>query len=150
MGDARAERALVLASDHAGYALKRELAAALRDSGWDVEDLGTHDAQSCDYPDFAHALAGAIEEGRHSVGLLVCGTGTGMAIAANRHKHIRAAVCTDPYAARMSREHNDANVLCLGSRVIGGGLALATAEAFLAAEFEGGRHARRVGKLDPA
>ena len=95
-------------------------------------------------------MAGAIEAGKHRVGVLVCGTGTGMAIAANRHRGVRAAQCTDPYAARMSREHNDANVLCLGSRIVGGGLALDIVDAFLAAEFEGGRHARRVGKLEPA
>lgn len=149
MVDRTAGRSLVVASDHAGHALKTEIAAALREQGWTVEDLGTHDAASCDYPDYAHLLAEAVVAGRHPLGVLVCGSGVGMGIAANRHRGVRAAVCSDPYSARMSREHNDANVLCLGARVVGAGLAQEIVAAFLAARFEGGRHARRVEKLDP-
>ena len=149
MPDPGRARSLVVASDHAGLALKTEIAATLREQGWTVDDLGTHDSQSCDYPDYAHRLAETIESGRHTLGVLVCGTGIGMSIAANRHRNVRAAACTDPYAARMSREHNDANVLCLGARIVGAGLAQDIVAAFLAARFEGGRHARRVDKLDP-
>lgn len=139
---------IALASDHAGFALKTELAAALVEWGYAVEDLGTHDESSCDYPDFAHRLAEMVASGRGRLGVLVCGTGIGMGIAANRHKGVRAAVCSDPYAARMSRLHNDANVLCLGSRVTGPGLARETLKAFLDGPFEGGRHANRVRKID--
>jgi ribose 5-phosphate isomerase B len=143
------DKTVALASDHAGYALKTELAGALVEWGYAVEDLGAHDTASVDYPDYAHRLAQAVSSGKCGCGVLVCGTGIGMGIAANRHRGVRAAVCTDPYAARMSREHNDANVLCLGSRVTGAGLARETLRAFLAATFEGGRHAARVRKLDP-
>ena len=139
---------VVIASDHAGYRLKLELVKALETAGHPVEDLGTHDEGSADYPDFAHLLCAAIVEGRFSRGVLVCGTGLGMSMAANRHSGIRAAVCTGTYAARMTRAHNDANVLCLGSRIVGPGVAEDILETFLATEFEGGRHSRRVGKIE--
>lgn len=142
-------RPIALASDHAGFALKAELAAALVEWGFAVEDLGTHDEASCDYPDYAHRLAESVVSGRCRLGVLVCGTGIGMGMAANRHGGVRAAVCSDPYAARMSRVHNDANVLCLGARVTGPGLARETLKAFVDAHFEGGRHAGRVRKIDP-
>jgi len=141
---------VVVASDHAGYRLKVELVKALEKAGHQVEDLGTHDESSTDYPDFAHQLCEAVTSGRFTRGLLVCGTGLGMSMAANRHPGIRAAVCTDSYAARMTRAHNDANVLCLGSRIVGPGVAEDILEAFLESEFEGGRHARRVDKIEPA
>lgn len=141
---------LAVASDHAGLPLKLSLAPLLSRMQVDFEDLGTHTEASVDYPDFAHALARAIAERRHQAGILVCGTGLGMSMAANRHGEIRAAVCTDPYSARMARRHNDANVLCLGARVVGVGLAEEIVEAFLCTSFEGGRHAGRVAKLNLA
>jgi ribose 5-phosphate isomerase B len=141
---------LVLASDHAGLALKESLKPLLARLQISVEDLGTHSEASVDYPDFAHAVATAIAAGRYDAGILVCGTGLGMSIAANRHYEVRAALCTDPYSARMARRHNDANVLCLGARVTGAGLAEEIVEAFVTTGFEGGRHAGRVAKLNPA
>lgn len=140
---------LVIGSDHAGLALKRELAHLAADLGWDVRDVGTHSAESTDYPDYAHRVAQAVAEGQ-GLGLLVCGTGIGMSMAANRHEGVRAAVCNDVYSATMTRQHNDANVLCLGSRVLGIGLASEILKAFLSAQFEGGRHARRVAKIEPS
>lgn len=139
---------VVIASDHAGYRLKLELVRALEQWGYSVEDLGTHDEASTDYPDFAHDLCAAVVDGRYSHGVLVCGTGLGMSMAANRHAGVRAAVCTDSYAARVTRNHNDANVLCLGSRIVGPGVAEDILKTFLESEFEGGRHARRVGKIE--
>jgi ribose 5-phosphate isomerase B len=120
----------------------------LAELGERFEDLGTHEERSCDYPDFAHAVARGVAEGRYRLGVLVCGSGIGMSIAANRHVGVRAALCTESYAARMSREHNDANVLCLGSRIVGPGVAEDALRAFLAARFEGGRHQGRVTKID--
>lgn len=138
-----------VASDHAGLDLKRVLVAELEKRGFEVQDFGTHSAASCDYPDFAHALARAVEEGSVERGVLVCGTGVGMSIAANRHAGVRAVVCSEPLSARMSRRHNDANVLCLGARVVGSDTAVDILDAFVGAEFEGGRHAGRVAKITP-
>lgn len=143
-----ANETLGIACDHAGLALKQELLKELAARGVLVRDFGTNSAASCDYPDFAHAVAAALERGEIQRAVLVCGTGVGMSIAANRHRAVRAVVCSEPLSARMSRSHNDANVLCLGARVIGTGSALDIVEAFLAAQFEGGRHAARVAKLD--
>jgi ribose 5-phosphate isomerase B len=137
-------------ADHAGLELKRLLAAELQKRGLSVVDFGTHSSESCDYPDFAQALGSALARGEIERGLLVCGTGVGMSIAANRNPAVRAVVCSEPLSARMARSHNDANVLCLGARVIGEGTALDVLSAFLGASFEGGRHARRVAKLTPA
>ncbi len=140
---------IFVGADHAGLALKQALVEALAGRELTVEDLGTHDTQSCDYPDFAHDVARRVAAGEGDLGLLVCGSGVGMSIAANRHEGVRAVVCSEPYSAGMARRHNDANVLCLGSRVVGGGLAEQILDAFLSAEFEGGRHAKRVAKIDP-
>lgn len=137
-------------SDHAGIELKKLLVAELTRRGFEVRDFGTDSAESCDYPDFAHALAGAIEGQEIERGLLVCGTGVGMSISANRHAGVRAVVCSEPLSARMSRKHNDANVLCIGARVVGQDTALDILAAFVESEFEGGRHARRVAKITPA
>ncbi len=139
---------LAIASDHAGFRLKEQLKAALQKRGVHFADLGPADEASVDYPDFAHAVATGVADGRYGLGVLVCGTGIGMSVAANRHAGVRAALCTESFAARMSREHNDANVLCLGSRIVGEGVAQEILEAFLDAHFEGGRHARRVGKIE--
>ena len=141
---------LGVASDHAGIDLKRALVEELEKRGVSVREFGTTTSASCDYPDFAHAVGRAIAAGEIDRALLVCGTGVGMSIAANRHPAVRAVVCSEPLSARMSRQHNDANVLCIGARVIGAGTAIDIVDAFLAAEFEGGRHASRVAKINPA
>ncbi len=152
MAESAAPR-FVAGADHAGAPLKDALVAHLTSLGHDVRDLGTHGPESVDYPDFAHAVSRAVLEdraaGEATFGLLVCGTGLGMSYGANRHPGIRAALCSEPWSAAMSRRHNDANVLCLGGRVVGVELAKAILEAFLEASFEGGRHARRVGKIEP-
>jgi ribose 5-phosphate isomerase B len=140
---------LGLASDHAGLALKQALVTALEKRGIVVRDFGTTTSDSCDYPDFAHAVAYAIECGEIERAILVRGTGVGMSIAANRHAAVRAVVCSEPLSARMSRQHNDANVLCIGARIVGVGTAIDIVEAFLDATFEGGRHATRVAKINP-
>jgi len=140
-------KTLIVGSDHAGLELKRELAGTAAELGYEVVALGTHTNESTDYPDYAHAVAGAVGRGE-GLGLLVCGTGIGMSMAANRHPGIRAAVCSDEFSASMARRHNDANVLCIGARVVGAGLAAEILKAFLSAGFEGGRHERRVEKID--
>ena len=138
---------LAIGADHAGFLLKNHLAQKLRAEGHDVQDLGTHDAQSVDYPDFAAAVGRAVAGGDAELGILVCGSGIGVAIAANKIPGVRAATCNDLYTARLSRAHNDANVLTLGARVVGEGLAEEIVVAFLASPFEEGRHARRVAKI---
>jgi ribose 5-phosphate isomerase B len=141
--------AIPLASDHAGLPLKLALKAALEAEGHPVTDLGTHGPESVDYPDYATKVAEAITSGQAPFGILVCGTGIGMAIAANRHPGIRAAVLHDSTEARLTRAHNDANIACFGARTIGLETALDAIRTFLATPFEGGRHQRRVDKLDP-
>ena len=138
---------VVLASDHAGVELKQQLRAVIESRGFEVLDLGAHDTGSVDYPDKADALAAALADGRAGRGVLVCGTGIGISIAANRHRHVRAALCHDVTTARLSRQHNDANVLALGARIVGAGVARECLEAFLDTPFEGGRHTLRIGKL---
>ena len=138
---------LIVGSDHAGLELKRELASLATELGYDLRDLGTHTSDSTDYPDYAHQVASAVAAGE-GLGLLVCGTGIGMSMAANRHPGVRAALCGDVFSAMMARQHNDANVLCIGARVVGSGLAGEILKAFLGASFEGGRHERRVNKID--
>jgi len=139
---------LLIASDHGGFALKEDLIQTLASTCESITDLGVHENTSVNYPDFAHILCNNVLKEEHALGILVCGTGIGMSMAANRHKGIRAALCTDPYMARMARAHNDANVLCLGGRVIGLALAEEIAKTFLKSTFEGGRHAARVEKID--
>lgn len=140
---------ILLACDHAGFPLKERLRADFLARGLDCLDLGVFDQSPADYPDLAHALAGRIARGESAVGVLVCGTGIGMAMAANRHPGVRAALCHDLFTAEMARRHNDANVLCLGARVTEPELAVAIAAVFLATPFEGGRHQRRVAKIEP-
>jgi ribose 5-phosphate isomerase B len=142
-------KTLIVGSDHAGLDLKRELLGVAAELDYEVIDIGTHTADSADYPDYAHQVASAVGRGE-GLGLLVCGTGLGMSMAANRHSGVRAAVCGDVFSASMTRQHNDANVLCIGSRVVGAGLAAEILKAFLEASFEGGRHQRRVNKIEPS
>ena len=138
---------IAIASDHAGVALKATLKESLESQGFQVLDLGTHGPASVDYPDFATAMAAALETGPAARGILICGTGIGISIAANRHRHVRAALCHDVTTARLCRQHNDANVLALGARIVGPEVALDCARAFLATPFEGGRHQGRVAKF---
>ena len=135
-----------LASDHAGFELKNELKEAIKGLGYEVVDLGTNDKNSVDYPDYAHLLASKLEPNYY--GVLICGTGIGISIAANRHENVRCALCHDEFTARLAREHNDANVIAFGARVIGAGVAISAVEAFLKTEFAGGRHERRVKKIE--
>ncbi|MBX3251101.1 MAG: ribose 5-phosphate isomerase B [Myxococcales bacterium] len=139
----------VAGSDHAGRELRAHLVRWLEVNGHEVVDLGTHEEASTDYPDWAHAVCAEVLARPGTLGLLVCGTGLGMSMAANRHPGIRAALCGDTFSARMTRAHNDANVLCLGARVVGAGLAEDILAAFVEGSFEGGRHAGRVAKIEP-
>lgn len=138
---------IAIASDHGGFELKTVLVEELKAAGHSVLDLGTMSSDSVDYPDFADALAKTIGDGRAGRGVLLCGTGIGMSMAANRHRGIRAAVCRDVTETRLARQHNDANVLCMGGRVTGPEVAKDCLRTFLETKFEGGRHARRVAKL---
>lgn len=139
---------VAVAADHAGFALKEQIKETVTELGHEVVDLGTDDAvKSVDYPDFGFAIAQALVDGKADYGVAVCGTGIGISIAANRETSVRAALCHDATTARLSRQHNDANVLALGARVIGTEIAVDCVKAFLTTEFEGGRHAARVAKL---
>lgn len=139
--------AIAIASDHAGYELKACLVEELGRMGYEVLDLGTEGPASVDYPDYGAALARSIESGEVNRGILICGTGIGISIAANRHAGVRAALCADETSARLARQHNDANVLALGARLIGTEVAKACLRVFLETSFAGGRHERRVAKL---
>jgi ribose 5-phosphate isomerase B len=138
---------IIFGSDHAGLLLRAEAVRVAREAGFDVEDLGPFSSESVDYPDFAVRVAAAVTSGSARLGVLVCGTGIGMSIAANKVKGARAAHCTSEFEARMARAHNDANILCLGERVTGLGLGGAIVATFLAQAFEGGRHQRRLDKI---
>lgn len=139
---------IAVGSDHAGYDLKLMVLDYLGMRGYNIVDVGCKSSASCDYPKFAHDLCGLILKKEVHLGILVCGTGIGMSMAANRYNGIRAALCANEYQARMSRAHNNSNVLCLGSRVIGSELALSIVAAWLDANFDGDRHLRRVNLID--
>ncbi|MBO33208.1 MAG: ribose 5-phosphate isomerase B [Rhodospirillaceae bacterium] len=145
--DSGTKETIAIASDHAGFDLKSDLAEYMEDSGYQILDLGTNGPDSVDYPDFAHALADALEQGKTIKGVLVCGSGIGISIAANRHEGVRAALIHDALGARMCRQHNNANVIVFGGRMIGPETAKDCLGIFLNTEFEGGRHARRLEKL---
>ncbi len=138
---------IALASDHAGYAYKEKIKSVLNEMQLPFNDFGTHSNESTDYPDYAHVASVAIVNGECDRGILICGTGIGMSIVANKHKGIRAAACETIEAAELSRKHNDANVLCIGERLTTWDEAQAIVRVFLKTEFEGGRHERRVGKI---
>ncbi|MBC7346955.1 MAG: ribose 5-phosphate isomerase B [Clostridia bacterium] len=138
---------IALGSDHAGYSLKEEIKAYLAEQGIGYQDFGTFDTTAVDYPDFALMVAEAVAGRQYDCGILTCGTGIGVTIAANKVPGIRAALCHDTFSARASREHNDANILTLGGRVIGPGLAREIVSVWLAAKFAGGRHRRRLEKI---
>lgn len=138
---------IAIGADHAGYELKQHLVALLRAQGHEVHDLGTHSPESCDYPPICAAVGRAVRDGEADVGIVLGGSGQGEQLAANKVRGVRAALCNDLYTARMARAHNDANVLSMGARVVGVGLAEEIVATFLGTEFEGGRHARRVAQL---
>jgi ribose 5-phosphate isomerase B len=140
---------IVMGSDHAGFQLKEACKTFLEKGGEHrVEDIGVYDAQATDYPKIAHKVARAVAEGDYTRGILICGSGIGMSMVANRYKGVRAALCDNLYCARMSRLHNDANILTMGDRVIGVGLALEILDLFLKTEFEGERHKSRIDQID--
>ena len=142
------KRTIYIGADSAGYNLKGEIISHLCELGYTVKDMGCDSTASCHYPEFAHKVCERVMADLDgSFGILICGTGIGMSMCANKHRGIRAALCSDTYSARMTRCHNDANVLCMGARVIGSCLAADIVDAFLSAEYEGGRHAIRVGMM---
>ena len=138
---------IAIACDHGGLKLKGTVMDFLKENGYEYKDFGTHSEQSCDYADYAKEVAFAVTGGECERGILICGTGIGMSIAANKVKGIRAAHCTDYFSAKYTRLHNDSNILCLGERITGAGLALELVKVFLETEFEGGRHAVRIAKI---
>ncbi len=138
---------IAVGSDHGGFELKQLVIDFLKEVGQEVDDVGCYDTESVDYPDFADKVCARVQSGACERGILICGTGIGMSISANRHRDIRAALCHEAYTARMSREHNNANVLCLGGRVLGPEIALDIVGTWVETEFAGGRHQRRLDKL---
>ena len=138
---------IILGGDHAAPELKAIVREHLLARGFEVEDVGTHSTESCNYPDIARVLCKKLQNGEGDLGILICGTGIGMSMAANKHRGIRAACCSDTFSARLTREHNNANVLCFGARVVAQGLALELVDAFVTAEFEGGKHQKRVDMI---
>lgn len=146
-GTEAGDTTIAFANDHAATSYREPLMKAVEDAGFTVLDLGTAATESVDYPDYANAMANALKSGVATRGVLICGTGIGISIAANRHRHVRAALCHSTTDARLSRQHNDANVLVMGARTLGPEQALDCLSTFLETAFEGGRHARRVGKM---
>ncbi|WP_026882097.1 ribose 5-phosphate isomerase B [Clostridium akagii] len=138
---------IALGSDHAGLSLKMEIIKHLEEKSLEIKDFGTYTEESCDYPDYAYAVASEVSKKNFDLGILVCGTGIGISIAANKVKGIRAAACSDTFSAHASREHNDANIIALGERVVGVGLALDIVDTFLNSKFQGDRHQRRIDKI---
>ncbi|ADQ07734.1 sugar-phosphate isomerase, RpiB/LacA/LacB family [Caldicellulosiruptor hydrothermalis 108] len=138
---------IAIGSDHAGFPLKEAVKKHLEKKGVEYKDFGTYSQESCDYPDIAKDVALAVKSGEFTFGILICGTGIGISIAANKVRGIRAALCHDTFSAKAARAHNNANILAMGARVIGEGLACEIIDAFLASNFEGGRHQRRVDKI---
>ncbi len=138
---------IVIGCDHAALGLKAKVIEHLEDKGIEVFDVGTYTQESCNYPEYASALCERIQAGEFELGILICGTGIGMSMAANKHNGIRAACCSDTFSARMTRMHNNANVLCFGERVVGAGLAMDLVDAFIETDYLGGRHDARVAML---
>lgn len=140
--------AIIIGCDHAAYPLKEKVKAYLVDAGYPIEDVGTFSENSVDYPDLGIRVASQVSKGAYDRGILLCGTGIGMSMVANKFCNVRAALCTEPFSARMSRRHNDANVLVLGGRMLGETMALETVAAWLDTPFDGGRHQRRLRMFD--
>lgn len=138
---------ITIGCDHAACELKQQVIDHLKEQGIESIDVGTYSSDSCNYPDYAHAVCKNIQDGVTELGILLCGTGIGMSMAANKHRGIRAAACSDTFSARLTRQHNDANVLCIGARVLGMGLALDLVDNFVHTDFEGGKHKTRVDMI---
>ncbi len=138
---------IAIGCDHGGFELKEHIIKHLEDKGVEFKDYGTYSEDSVDYPDYAKKVCNAITEGEADKGILICGTGIGISIAANKHKGIRAALCSDVYSTKMTRMHNDSNVICLGGRVTGRELAFMIVDTWLDTKFEGGRHSMRIAKI---
>ena len=141
------EMTIALASDHAGFALKQQVQLFLEDNGAKVKDFGCYSTESCDYPDFAHPLAEAVEKGDYEFGIVICSTGNGITMTANKHQGIRAALCWKPELAQLARAHNDANVLVMPGRFVSNEEAVEIVKTYLNSDFEGGRHQRRIDKI---
>lgn len=138
---------IAIGSDHAGFVLKSTIMEQLQHKGFEVKDQGTFSETSCDYPDYAHAVATAVEKGAAWMGILICGSANGVAITANKHQGIRAAICWETIIAELARQHNDANIICIPARFVSASLASNMVDAFLSTPFEGGRHLNRVQKI---
>jgi ribose 5-phosphate isomerase B len=138
---------LAIGSDHAGFEYKSALVIWLREKGWQIMDMGTYSVDSVDYPDYAHPTAAAVEKGEAAFGILLCGSANGVAITANKHQQIRAGLCWEAEVAKLVRQHNDANIICIPARFVALELAKQMIETFMETAFEGGRHANRVGKI---
>lgn len=138
---------IALGADHGGFELKEEIKKHLEEKGFEIKDFGTYTTDSCDYPDYALPVAEAVAKKEFDFGILICGTGIGIGIAANKVPGIRAALCSDTFSAHATRQHNDANILTMGARVVGPGLALDIVDTFLSAKFEGDRHIKRIAKI---
>ncbi len=137
-----------IASDHGGYEMKQYLIEKLQDGGYEVKDFGTHSADSVDYPDMIHPLAKAIQNGEYPLGIILCGSGNGAQMSANKHPHVRAALCWNVELARLARQHNDANIIALPGRFVSKETAWEMIQVFLTTDFEGGRHEKRVAKIE--
>lgn len=138
---------IALGSDHGGFKLKNEIISYLKENGYEIKDFGTYTTESCDYPEYAEKVAEVVANKEFDFGILVCGTGIGISMSANKVPGIRAALCSDTFSAHATREHNNANILALGERVVGPGLAIDIVKTFLNSEFEGGRHQKRIDKI---
>ena len=147
MTEASAPKRIIIGCDHAAYRLKEILKAALQDQGFEVTDVGTHSETSMDYPETGKMVAEKVSSGEYERGILTCGTGLGMSMVANKYPHVRAALCNDLFSSAMSRRHNNANILCVGNRVLGLGTGVGIVKAWLDARFEGGRHQQRLDKI---
>lgn len=141
------KQVIALASDHAGFAKKQTIIRHFEEKGFAYHDFGCYTDESCDYPDFAHAIAKAISDGEFSIGITFCGSGQGISITANKHQKIRSAICWNPEIARLAKEHNDANICAIPGRFVSDDEAIAIVDAYLNATFEGGRHQRRIDKI---
>jgi ribose 5-phosphate isomerase B len=144
----KSQSPIIIGSDHAAFPLKEKIKLFLQEQGLEVQDVGTHGEESVDYSDFGIKVAMAVSKGEYKRGILLCGTGLGMSMVANRFPHVRAALCSDLFSAKMSREHNDSNILVLGGRIVGEALAIELVKAWLETPFEGGRHQQRLDKFD--
>lgn len=141
-------KSIAIGSDHAGFKLKNELIVYLVESGFDVQDFGPEGEDSVDYPDYAHPVAESISDGEYDCGILICGSGNGVCMTANKHEGVRAALCWNVEVGQLAKQHNNANIICLPARYISKKMAIAITEAWLSSEFEGGRHENRVNKID--